>query len=219
MMNYFTEMRRVPFLSTCVIVVAMLINGIALAQPRLSQQPQSPPPANSTQTSPSPRQPGAPPDSAGPKKHKVWTNEDLVALRTPADIYILEKEAREAAEAEAAEKAAAEKEAAAKAAANPANQTGSDVELPATQEETEKKIKETEADLQNDTATVAKLQGELPDTPADQQPDKQKKIDHLNADMEVLQRDLKALQEHLKTFAPKPEEQTSPTPAGPPQDE
>jgi|SRR5690348_1744994 hypothetical protein len=173
-----------------------------------AQQP--PPPASSQQTAPS-SQPAAAgqPDA---KKRKVWTNEDLVALRTPADIYILEKEAREAAEAEAAEKEAAQREAA-KAEAS----TAPEAKLPATQEETEKLISNKQGDLDEETAALAKLKTELPDTPAEQQPDKQKEIDRLSADTEALQRDLKALQEHLKKFAPKPEEQASPPPAGPPQ--
>lgn len=173
-----------------------------------AQQP--PPPASSQQTAPS-SQPAAEgqPDA---KKRKVWTNEDLVALRTPADIYILEKESREAAEAEAAEKEAAQREAA-KAEAS----TATEAKLPATQEATEKLLSNKQGDLDEETAALAKLKTELPGTPAEQQPDKQKEIDRLSADTEALQRDLKALQEHLKTFAPKPEEQTSPPPAGPPQ--
>lgn len=209
-MNYHRKTRREPILVTSAILIVVLMNGIAVAQPHGPQQTQSSPPASSAQNSPPPQQAPAASDSGAPKKHKVWTNEDLVALRTPADIYILEQEAREAAEAEAAEKAASEKEAAAKASANPANPAGSEVQLPGTQEETEKRIKEAETDLDDDNATIARLKGELADAPTEQKAEKQKQIDHLTTDIEVLQRDLKALQEHLKTFAPKPEEQTPP---------
>lgn len=191
-----------------VVIILLPPEYRAFGSQEAAQQP--PLPASSQQTAPS-SQPAAAgqPDA---KKRKVWTNEDLVALRTPADIYILEKEAREAAEAEAAEKEAAQREAA-KAEAS----TAPEAKLPATQEETEKLISNKQGDLDEETAALAKLKTELPDTPAEQQPDKQKEIDRLSADTEALQRDLKALQEHLKKFAPKPEEQASPPPAGPPQ--
>lgn len=216
-MNHQSETRRALILSTCAILIAILTNGIGAAQPHESQQTQSSPPASSAQNPPSPQQAPATSDDGGAKKRKVWTNEDLIALRTPADIYILEQEAREAAEAEAAEKAA-EKETAAKASANPANQAGSEVQLPGTKEETEKRVKDTETDLEDDNATIAKLKGELADAPTEQKAEKQKQIDHLTTDIEVLQRDLQALQEHLKTFAPKPDEQAPPS-AAPPQAE
>jgi hypothetical protein len=42
-----------------------------------------------------PQQAALPPQ---PHKIKIWTNDDIVTLRTPADIYILEKEAKAAAD-------------------------------------------------------------------------------------------------------------------------
>lgn len=209
-MNRRVELPKPGFTAIALCGVIFLLSAAhrALGRQEAAQQP--PPPASSQQTAPS-SQPAAAgqPDA---KKRKVWTNEDLVALRTPADIYILEKEAREAAEAEAAEKEAALREAAkAEASAAP------EAKLPATQEETETLISNKQGDLDEETAALAKLKTELPNTPAEQQPDKQKEIDRLSADTEALQRDLKALQEHLKTFAPKSEEQTSPPPAAPPQ--
>lgn len=209
-MNLRARLPKTGLIGIALFAVSFLLPPECPAIGRQDAAQQPPPAASSQQTAPS-SQPAAAgqPDA---KKRKVWTNEDLVALRTPADIYILEKEAREAAEAEAAEKEAAQREAAkAEASASP------EAKLPATQEETEKLITNKQGDLDEETAALAKLKTELPDTPAEQQPDKQKEIDRLSADTEALQRDLKILQEHLKTFAPKPEEQTSPPPTGPPQ--
>jgi hypothetical protein len=45
-------------------------------------------------------------DSSAPKKHKVWTDEEVSTLRTPADNYIEQKQAAEAATAAAAAAAA-----------------------------------------------------------------------------------------------------------------
>lgn len=149
----------------------------------------------------------APTDSKG---RKLWNNNDVIALRTPADIYILEKEAREAAEAEAAAK-----EAALQAAAKSALPSAPAMQLPATQEDTEKALKDKQADLEEESAAVEKLKSEVPDMPAEQQPDKQKEMDRLSADIEGLKRDIKLLQDHLQTFTPKPETQ-NPLPAAPP---
>lgn len=209
-MNRRMELPKTGLVAIALAVVIFLLPPEYRAFGRQEAALQPPSAASSQQASPSSQ-----PTAAGQtdvKKRKVWTNEDLVALRTPADIYVLEKEAREAAEAEAAEKEAAQREAAkAEASASP------EAKLPATQEETEKLISNKQGDLDEETTALAKLKTELPDTPAEQQPDKQKEIDRLSADTEALQRDLKILREHLKTFAPKSEEQTSPPPAGPPQ--
>jgi hypothetical protein len=45
-------------------------------------------------------------DSSAPKKHKVWTDDEVSALRTPEDNYIEQKQAAEAATAAAAAAAA-----------------------------------------------------------------------------------------------------------------
>jgi len=41
-------------------------------------------------------------DSSAPKKHKVWTDDEVSTLRTPEDNYIEQKQAAEAAAAAAA---------------------------------------------------------------------------------------------------------------------
>jgi hypothetical protein len=81
----------VPFLPTC----RGKARGAANAPPSNVRQFAAAliaPPQEQTPTSPSPVNPSAP-----THKVKVWTNEELLATRTPADIYIFKKEEQAAA--------------------------------------------------------------------------------------------------------------------------
>jgi hypothetical protein len=170
-----------------------------------SQQQSTPPPAQ--QKPPSTAAPSASPQTNA-KGHRVWTNEDLVALRTPADIYLLEKEALEAAEAAAA----AAKEAADREAATSGQEQAPGIKLPQTQEETEKMLKDTQANMQEESLALESLKNELPNTPTEQQAEKQKEIDRVTASLEKLKRDAQALEDHLKTFGEKPSTENPPAP-------
>jgi hypothetical protein len=172
---------------------------------QLSQQQSTPPP-----TQQKPQSTTAPPASpqTNAKGHRIWTNEDLVALRTPADIYLLEKEALEAAEAAAA----AAKEAADREAAANGQEQVPGIKLPQTQEETEKMLKDTQADIQEESLALESLKNELPNTPTEQQAEKQKEIDRVTASLEKLKRDAQALEDHLKTFGEKPSTENPPAP-------
>jgi hypothetical protein len=132
----------------------------------------------------------------------------LVALRTPADIYLLEKEALEAAEAAAA----AAKEAADREAATSGQEQAPGIKLPQTQEETEKMLKDTQANMQEESLALESLKNELPNTPTEQQAEKQKEIDRVTASLEKLKRDAQALEDHLKTFGEKPSTENPPAP-------
>jgi len=177
------------------------------SQQARSQQEPPPPPQNSRPAS----QQTPPPDQPGAKKHKVWTNDDLVLLRTPADTYQLEKEAKEAAEAESAAK-----EAAISAAIKSEKQPPLNIQLPATPEETEKMLKSTQGDIQEEAFVLDKLKKELLDAPTEQQAEKQKEIDRLTASLEILRRDEKALQEHLETLRGKSQGTNPPAAPQPP---
>jgi hypothetical protein len=178
-----------------------------------SQSQQPPPPPTPAQNSQPASQQTQLPDQPAAKQKKVWTEEDVILLRTPADNYQVEKEARGAAEAEAAAK-----EAARKAAANPEKETPLDIKLPATPEETEKMLKSMQDDIQEETVILDKLQKELLDAPAEQKPEKQKEIDRLTASLETLRRDVKALRDHLQTFPAKPQGENPPAASQPPTD-
>jgi hypothetical protein len=171
-------------------------------QQQSQSQQQTPPPP----TPPENAQPAPQPTSPAAKQKKVWTEEDVISLRTPADNYQVEKEAKEA----------AAKEAALRAAANPPKQPTLDPKLPATAEETEKRLKETQQYIQEETDALDKLHKDLLDTPTEQQAQKQEEIDRVNRLLEASQRDLKALQEHLQTFQEKPQGEAPPVAPQPP---
>ena len=177
-----------------------------------SQQPPPPPPQPPTQDSQPASQPAPAPDQPAIRKRKIWTNDDVVTLRTPADQYQVDKEEKEAAEA-----AAAAKEAAIRAAAKSEKQPPLNIKLPDTPEETEKMLKDTQDDIQEVTVVRDKMVKELPDFPEEQQPGKQKEIDRLTETLVSLRRNARALQEHLQALTPKPEAGNSPPPAPPTQ--
>lgn len=175
----------------------------ALSQSQQQQQPPpSPTPAQTSQPESQQTPPSPQPSS---KQHKVWSNDDVIQIRTPADNYQMEKEAKEAADAKAAAK-----EAALRASLKSEKQPPLDIKLPATAEETEQMLKNTESDIQEETIIFDKMQKELLDTPATQQAQKQKEIDHLNGLIETSQRDLKALQDHLQALRAKSQKENSP---------
>ncbi len=184
------------------------------AQLQEQQQSQSQPPPPSPTPSPSSQPASDPAPPLGPlpvKRRKVWTNDDVVVLRTPTDNYLAEKAAKQAADAEAAAKKAS-----AKAAAKYEKEPQLDIKLPDTPEVTEKMVKDTQAEIQEETDVLAKLQKELLDAPAEQQAQMQKEIDHLTEVLETSHRDLKALQEHLQSLREKSQKETSPLPSPPP---
>lgn len=146
------------------------------------------------------------------KTGKVWTNDDVVSLRTPADIYILEKEAQE----EAAAKAAAEKAAAQEVAQADAAKPGeTNVTLPATVEETQKLIKDKQDQISDEQNNLDRMTKELPDAPDDQKPAMQKEIDRMTADLPKAQNDLKQLTDHLEKLNNAQAQQAPPAPTPP----
>jgi hypothetical protein len=176
-----------------------------------SQQPPPPPPSP---TSPPSAQPASDPSAAigslPVKRRKVWTNDDVVVLRTPTDNYLAEKEAKQAADAEAAAK-----EAARKADTKSTKELPLDIKMPDSPEETDKMLKSTLADIHEETVVVERLHKELLESPTEQQEAKQKEIDRLTQRLEVQGRDVRALQEHLRTLRGKPQAETSPAPPPP----
>jgi hypothetical protein len=179
-----------------------------------SQQPPPPPPPPSPTPPPSsqPASEQAPLIEQLPlKRRKVWTNDDVVTLRSPADNYVAEKEAQEAADAQAAAK-----EAAIRAAIKSEKPEPRDIKLPATPEETEKILKSAQDDIQEETVVLDKLHKELLDAPKEQREGKQKEIDHLTASIEVLRREAQALQDHLQTLRRNVPEKNPPASPEPP---
>jgi len=172
---------------------------VVLAAPQPDQQQSQPPP-------PPPPTPAQNPQSSAPqasasdphvaKQRKVWTNDDVVQLRTPADNYVAEKEARESAEAEAAAKSAAHP----KAGGNATPET----QLPTSIEETQLLIKNKEQDISDDQAALATLNQELASVPEEQKKAKQKQIEIVAAELDRARSELKTLQDHLVALHKQP---------------
>ena len=174
----------------------------------------------SSQTQAAPAQPATPPltnpqySDTEKKTRKIWTEDDLIALRTPMDIYLLEKEAREAAEAEAeaAAEAAAQKASDQKAAA----EDKPTIDLPPTIEATQDLIKSKQQQVDDEQNGLERMTNQLPNTPEDQKPALQKEIDRVTADLPKTQLELKQLQDHLDALtkaqlnAPPPAENPPP---------
>jgi hypothetical protein len=175
-----------------------------------SQQQLPPPPAPAQNAQPA-SEPAPQLAELPIKRRKVWTNDEVVSLRTPADSYLAEKEAKEAADAKATAK-----EAAIRAAIKSQTEPPLDIKLPATPEATEKMLKNAKDDIEEETVILEKLNNELLDSPAEQQPGKQKEIDSLTAKIEMARRDAKALEEHLRILRAKPQEENPPAPPSAP---
>lgn len=176
-----------------------------------SQQPPAPPSPTPPPSSRPASEPAPPIGELPVKRRKVWTNDDVVEIRTPADNYEMEMEAKKASDAKAAAK-----EAAIRAAIKSEKQPPLDIKLPATVEETEKMIREKQSDIQEETVILDKLHQELRRAPAEEKAQKQKEIDSLNGLLETSQRDARALQDHLQTLRGKPQEENPPAALQPP---
>ena len=199
------------FLSASFISLEKQCEAVIQQGAQQSQQ-QGPPSEGSTQTVAQAAALSTEAAQASTKQRKIWTNEEVIALRTPADIYLLEKEAKEAAEAAAAAaKEAADRDAAKTAATQPPG-----IKLPETQEETEKMLKDNESNLQEQSTVLERLQNELANTPRDEQADKQKEIDRLTESLTKLKQDGKALEDHLKTLSEKLPTENPPSTPQPP---
>ena len=138
-------------------------------------------------------QPPQPPDPSAPKAKKVWTNDDMPSLRSPADTYLAEKEAQEAAAAEAASKRAElEKQ---------IKQAGLTIDLPPTAEETQRLIKTKQERIKELKDHLDLLNQGLPDAPENQKAANQRQIEEFTGDSKKLQLEVKVLEDHLQSLA------------------
>jgi hypothetical protein len=124
---------------------------------------------------------------------KIWTNDDVVALRTGMDIYILEKEARAAAE----EAFAYQRVLACFAFDQPGG----------TREETELEIKSTGQAVDDSQQAVTQARLQLANSPETLRLRNQLELSRRTAELNELRAKLAALQKHLSelnsTNAPK----------------
>jgi hypothetical protein len=175
-----------------------------MERPQEQQSSQTQPPSSSQ---PQPQQSSAP-EKPPSKPKKVWTNEDVVSLRTPADAYQAEKEAQAAADAEAVAKDIAQ--------ARLPKDAGSTIKLPATAEETQHMIQTKQEEISDEKAGIERMNNELPSTPEDQKAAVQKEIDRVTGDLRKNRVELEALQNHLQKLKKTAVNQSSPVPPAPP---
>ena len=192
------------------LTILFSILGCFLVDDAQGQEQQQSPPQPPAQNE-RPTLPETPlPDLSLIKRRKIWTNDDVILLRTPADDYLAEKEARKAAEDEAAARSAAEPKS--------TKETPSEGEFPTTIEETQLLIKNKEQDISDDQASLVGLNTELANVPDEQKKAKQREIEIVAAELDRARNELKALQEHLADLHNPPASKSAaePPPPSPP---
>jgi hypothetical protein len=189
--------------STLTIGAAFFIAPLAMPSLRQNQEQQSSPsqPQAASPQSPQPQQPTL-------KPKKVWGNEDVVLLRTPADEYQAEKEAHAVAEVQTAAKEAAQ--------AKLIKEAGLTIKLPATAEETQRIIKTKEGEISEEQSGIERMNSELPATPADQKAAVQKEIDRVTTELGRDRVELEVLRNHLEKLNKMPANPPSPVLPSPP---
>jgi hypothetical protein len=204
--------RKLGILSFVLGVLLFFVHSKCLAsveqQQEQQQSQQTPPPPSAPPQNSQPAFPQARPgDQPAGKHRKIWTNDDLILLRTPADIYLAEKEAREAAEAEAAAKLADQPQA--------SKDAPLETIFPSSIEETQLMIKNTQQDIIDAQAVLASLNAELASVPEEQKKAKEKEIAIVTGELNRAQNQLKAMQDHLADLQKPPASETQAAPPPP----
>jgi hypothetical protein len=146
-------------------------------------------PSVARQQSPIEQPPQQPRQSPAPATHKIkiWTNENLIATRTPADIYMFEKEAQAAADQAAA------------------FQTIASCFAPdqpeATVEETQKAIAETRQAVREAENAVSQAKRQVTEDPENLRTRDQAELDRRTSEMNKLLERLQMLQERLRELS------------------
>lgn len=192
---------------TCVLLlISMKAHALSAEVQEGQQQSQSqqpPPPQNSQPSSPQ----IALPEQTASKKHRVWTNDDVVSLRSPADTYLAEKEAQQAAHAEEAAKKLA--------LAKQMKEAGVTLDLPSTSEETQRLIKAKQDQIRDFQDAIDRLNKDLPDALQDRKPEIQKEIETFKGYLQKAQLELSVLQDHFQDLAKTQPSETPPSPPAP----
>jgi hypothetical protein len=134
-------------------------------------------------------------------KVKVWTNEDLIATRTPADIYMFEKEAKTV----ASEMAAFKEVASCFAFDQPEG----------TIEETQKAIADTLQSIHDSEEAVAQARTAVATAPENLRARNQMELDRRISELQNSLAQLRALQNHLRQLASQPAGSISPASPAP----
>jgi hypothetical protein len=161
-------------------------------------------PRQQSSAPPAAEPPAAAKEATPAKQKKVWTNDDLVALRSPADNYRFAKEAQAAADAaEAVKKAAFEKQ---------VREAGLSINLPSTAEETHERIKVKQNEIADLQEGQQRLNDEVATATAEEAPAKRRQLETINANLHQAQLALEVLQQHLQNLAKAAPEEAPPAP-------
>lgn len=202
---------RISSLTLCALALAALGSCAASSKQQPSQQ--LPPPSSSTPPPSSHPASSEPVPSIGElpvKRRKVWTNDDVVTLRTPADSYLLEKEEEDALKAQEAMKAEAPTDVGAKA--DSLKDADWHRQLPSSIGETQLLIKNKEQDISDDEATLDGLKAELATAPEERLKAKQKEIEIVTDELDRAKNELKVLEDHLAELGKPPASVTAAPP-------
>jgi hypothetical protein len=131
----------------------------------------------------------------------------VVSLRTPADVYLAEKEAQAAAAAVAAKETTGPKV---------VDGAGHGEKLPASAEETRKLIGAKENQISDDEEALDRYTAELPNEPADRKDKMRSEIERITVDLPNARSELKVLQDHLLQLTKTPVTETPAAPQPPP---
>jgi hypothetical protein len=170
---------------SCAVSLQAATTLIAGQEPAPAAQPPSTPPPTPSATS-------GPPSPHAVRAHtiKIWTNEDLIGTRTPADIYLFEKEAKAAAD---------------RAAAFAAITSCFAPDQPeATAEDTQKAIDEITQSIQESENGIAQARRQLADDPVGLRTRDQSELNRRLAERDQLLERLHALQDRLQQMILKP---------------
>jgi hypothetical protein len=172
----------------------------APAAQQQSGQPSPPPPTAPSATP-------APPSPHAVRAHslKIWTNEDLIGTRTPADIYLFAKEAKAAADQAAAVQAITSCFAPNQSEASP--------------EDTLKSIEETTQSIQEAEKGIVQAKRQVAEDPEGLRTRDQAELNRRTAERNRLLEQLHTLQDRLQQVTPKPASDEAATPSGSPPQE
>ena len=149
-----------------------------------------------------------------PKPHKVWTEDNLSTVRTPADKYIEAKDLQSttAANATASVQTAAEKQ----PAGNSQKPKTAPLAHAKSAEDADFKIEWEKKDIQGQEEYLTRMQDELSQASPEQREHIQKLIEQHKQILADTQKELQGLQEQKKDFQKNPAGQTAPAGSQPP---
>jgi hypothetical protein len=188
------------------IAILVVAAGFAAAPGLASAQEMAP--------APQPAASEKPESKPGPRKvHKVWTNDDLGSVRSPADTYTAQKEAQASTTPPAAKPATSNDK---PAPATPHSGGPPALSNPKSVSEADSMIAWEGRDLEAQQGTIAELQKQLDAAPPEQREALQKSLQQRMQILGETQKELEALQAKKEALQNPPSAGSNAAPANPP---